>query len=198
MAQPQPDGASKPRSVEGIFSDFQQRRNGLLLALTTDSDRFFAACNPQARFWVPACAPLPRDLVLSAYKTQHIPCVSRQTTLPSTARLMAPGQWTCQLRRCPQSCLSHAWVRAGQEQSLQILNLQCSCLCGAQHVCSPHTDAAFASWSNRPDGSACAGINFARDGMQRRDWLALVAVHSDAWLIAVAFYFAAKLDAVQR
>ena len=51
-------------------------------------------------------------------------------------------------------------------------------------------------WSN--SSSAHAGINFARDGMQRRDWLALVAVHSDAWLIAVAFYFAAKLDAVQR
>ena len=32
------------------------------------------------------------------------------------------------------------------------------------------------------------GINFARDGMKRGDWLALVAVHSDAWLMAVAFY----------
>ena len=29
----------------------------------------------------------------------------------------------------------------------------------------------------------CLGINFARDGMPRRDWLALVAVHSDAWLL---------------
>ncbi|KAJ6791405.1 PHD finger protein ALFIN-LIKE 8-like isoform X2 [Iris pallida] len=36
------------------------------------------------------------------------------------------------------------------------------------------------------------GINFARDGMQEKDWLALVAVHSDAWLIAVAFYFGAR------
>ncbi|KAE8693605.1 PHD finger protein ALFIN-LIKE 4 [Hibiscus syriacus] len=33
------------------------------------------------------------------------------------------------------------------------------------------------------------GINFARDGMQEKDWLSLVAVHSDAWLLAVAFYF---------
>ena len=194
----QPDGPSnKPRSVDGIFGDFQNRRNGLLLALTTDSDRFFAACNPQARVWVPACAPLPRDLVLSALKTHHVPCVSRQTILPSTERLMAPGQWTCQLRRCPQSCLSHAWVRAGQEL-LQVLDLQRSCLYAAQRICSVHTDGASASLSNRPDRSAHAGINFARDGMQRRDWLALVAVHSDAWLIAVAFYFAAKLDAVQR
>ncbi|RWV94906.1 hypothetical protein BHE74_00028987, partial [Ensete ventricosum] len=36
------------------------------------------------------------------------------------------------------------------------------------------------------------GINFARDGMEEKDWLALVAVHSDAWLLAVAFYFGAR------
>ncbi|MQL76185.1 hypothetical protein Taro_008585 [Colocasia esculenta] len=36
------------------------------------------------------------------------------------------------------------------------------------------------------------GINFARDGMDDKDWLALVAVHSDAWLVAVAFYFGAR------
>ncbi|KAI3724796.1 hypothetical protein L1987_64563 [Smallanthus sonchifolius] len=36
------------------------------------------------------------------------------------------------------------------------------------------------------------GINFARDGMQEHDWLSLVAVHSDAWLLSVAFYFGAR------
>ncbi|KAL6226745.1 hypothetical protein ACLB2K_000706 [Fragaria x ananassa] len=36
------------------------------------------------------------------------------------------------------------------------------------------------------------GINFARDGMKEKDWLSLVAVHSDAWLLAVAFYFGAR------
>ncbi|KAL3152294.1 hypothetical protein ABBQ32_001365 [Trebouxia sp. C0010 RCD-2024] len=44
----------------------------------------------------------------------------------------------------------------------------------------------------------CLGINFARDGMVRKDWLALVAVHSDAWLISVAFYYGAKLDNASR
>lgn len=38
------------------------------------------------------------------------------------------------------------------------------------------------------------GINFARDGMQKRDWLALVAVHSDTWLLSVAFYHGARLN----
>ncbi|KAB1209388.1 PHD finger protein ALFIN-LIKE 4 [Morella rubra] len=36
------------------------------------------------------------------------------------------------------------------------------------------------------------GINFARDGMQEKDWLSLIAVHRDAWLLAVAFYFGAR------
>ncbi|XP_022889634.1 uncharacterized protein LOC111405124 isoform X2 [Olea europaea var. sylvestris] len=36
------------------------------------------------------------------------------------------------------------------------------------------------------------GINFARDSMQEKDWLSLVAVHSDAWLLAVAFYFGSR------
>jgi hypothetical protein len=44
----------------------------------------------------------------------------------------------------------------------------------------------------------CVGINFARDGMPRKDWLSLVAVHSDTWLLSVAFYYAVKLDAAGR
>ena len=30
--------------------------------------------------------------------------------------------------------------------------------------------------------------------MQRKDWLSLVAIHSDAWLMAVAFYNGARLN----
>ncbi|KAL2337413.1 hypothetical protein Fmac_011859 [Flemingia macrophylla] len=36
------------------------------------------------------------------------------------------------------------------------------------------------------------GINFARDGMQEKDWFSLVTVHNDSWLLAVAFYFGAR------
>ncbi|GKA34124.1 PHD finger protein ALFIN-LIKE 4-like protein [Tanacetum coccineum] len=36
------------------------------------------------------------------------------------------------------------------------------------------------------------GINNARDGMQEKDWLSFVAVHSDAWLLSVSFYFGAR------
>jgi hypothetical protein len=42
------------------------------------------------------------------------------------------------------------------------------------------------------------GINFARDGMDKKDWLKLVAVHSDAWLLSVAFFYGAKLNKLER
>jgi len=43
------------------------------------------------------------------------------------------------------------------------------------------------------------GINFARDGMKNKNvWLALVAVHTDSWLLAVAYFHAAKLSKAER
>ncbi|KAK4253271.1 hypothetical protein QN277_010595 [Acacia crassicarpa] len=42
------------------------------------------------------------------------------------------------------------------------------------------------------------GINFARQGMQPKDWLSLVAAHSDSWLHSVAFYFGALLNRDER
>ncbi|VFQ81152.1 unnamed protein product [Cuscuta campestris] len=42
------------------------------------------------------------------------------------------------------------------------------------------------------------GINFARDGMDKRDWLTLVAMHTDSWLLSVAFYFGARLNRYER
>lgn len=122
MAQPQPDGASKPRSVEGIYSDFQQRRNGLLLALTTDSDRFFAACNPQARIWVPACAPLPRDLVLSAWENPASSLCLQADNLALYGE--ADGTWTVDLPaeevppELPEPCLGESGTGAAPQNFL--------------------------------------------------------------------------------
>jgi Alfin len=42
--------------------------------------------------------------------------------------------------------------------------------------------------------SSCAPDKDAVIAAQRRDWLALVAVHSDCWLLAVAFYNGARLN----
>lgn len=35
-------------------------------------------------------------------------------------------------------------------------------------------------------------------GMERKDWLALCAVHSDAWLMSLAFFYSARFDADGR
>lgn len=42
------------------------------------------------------------------------------------------------------------------------------------------------------------GINFPRDGLERKDWLSLVAVHSDVWLLAVSSFYAARFDKNER
>ncbi|XP_031120362.1 PHD finger protein ALFIN-LIKE 4-like [Ipomoea triloba] len=36
------------------------------------------------------------------------------------------------------------------------------------------------------------GINFARDRMEKREWLAMLAHHSDLWLLSVAFNFSSR------
>nr|ABA18096.1 PHD finger/nucleic acid binding protein [Olimarabidopsis pumila] len=38
------------------------------------------------------------------------------------------------------------------------------------------------------------GINFARDGLSEKEWLSLVAIHSDAWLLSVSFYFGSRFS----
>ncbi|KAL6756904.1 T5E21.1 [Haematococcus lacustris] len=42
------------------------------------------------------------------------------------------------------------------------------------------------------------GINFAREGMDRGDWLSLCALHSDSWLLALAFYKGARFNREER
>ncbi|KAG5034726.1 hypothetical protein JHK87_009636 [Glycine soja] len=37
-------------------------------------------------------------------------------------------------------------------------------------------------------------INFARDDVSRKDWISLVAMHSDSWLLSLAFYFGFHLN----
>jgi len=42
------------------------------------------------------------------------------------------------------------------------------------------------------------GINFSRDGMNRRDWFSLLVVNSDSWFLSVAFYLGARLNRNER
>ncbi|KAH1253586.1 PHD finger protein ALFIN-LIKE 1 [Glycine max] len=41
-------------------------------------------------------------------------------------------------------------------------------------------------------------INFARDDVSRKDWISLVAMHSDSWLLSLAFYFGFHLNHNER
>lgn len=113
--------SSNPRSVEDIYKDYSGRRNGIVRALTTDVDEFYALCDPEKE-----------NLCLYGH-----PNNSWEVTLP--AEEVPP--------ELPEPAL---------------------------------------------------GINFARDGMRRHDWLSLVAVHSDSWLLSVAFYFGARLNRNER
>ena len=38
----------------------------------------------------------------------------------------------------------------------------------------------------------------ARDDVSRRDWISLVAVHSDSWLLSLAFYLGIRLNHNER
>ncbi|KAF0920748.1 hypothetical protein E2562_036832 [Oryza meyeriana var. granulata] len=42
------------------------------------------------------------------------------------------------------------------------------------------------------------GINIPRDTLYKRDWVSLLAVFSDSWLLAVAFYHGYRLDCGDR
>ena len=42
--------------------------------------------------------------------------------------------------------------------------------------------------------SLAVGAEMVRCASQRKDWLSLVSVHSDTWLLAVAFYNGARLN----
>ncbi|XP_074582164.1 PHD finger protein ALFIN-LIKE 8-like [Curcuma longa] len=105
------------RKPEQVFRDFRGRRSGIIKALTTDVEKFYAQCDPEKE-----------NLCLYGF-----PDETWEVNLP--AEEVPP--------ELPEPAL---------------------------------------------------GINFARDGMEENDWLALVAVHSDSWLLAVSFYFAARFE----
>lgn len=110
-----------PESVQQIFNNYEKRRSGILKALTTDVDDFYAQCDPDRE-----------NLCLFGQ--------SDGTWVVDTPADEVPPE-------LPEPCL---------------------------------------------------GINFARDGMRKSDWISLVAVHADAWLIGVAFYYGILLTKDER
>ena len=76
------EGAGPPRTVDSVFNDFMNRRDGLIKALTTDVDEFYANCDPEK-----ARHPPPRPLARPAEARAR-----RRRTCACTATRMAPGR----------------------------------------------------------------------------------------------------------
>ncbi|KAK4395083.1 Polyadenylate-binding protein-interacting protein 4 [Sesamum angolense] len=146
-----------PRTVEEVFRDFKGRRAGLIKALTTDVEEFFQQCDPGRVFFF---------------------------------RFRVGNSW---LFSCFLAFLSAGYVFAYQllwkiainfiDASILTLYAFISekdnlCLYGFP---SEQWEVNLPAEEVPPElPEPALGINFARDGMQEKDWLSLVAVHSDA------------------
>ncbi|PWZ32274.1 PHD finger protein ALFIN-LIKE 8 [Zea mays] len=172
------------RSPEDVFRDYRARQAGLIRALTTDVEKFYVMCdpgvgkrkgrrggNPYLLSW--STAPLASHLQKSCAAVDFLLCSRTTTSAPtptSLKQLQIPYSRYYFLLFCTEKenlCLY------GLPNETWEINLP------AEEVPPELPEPAL-------------GINFARDGMDEKDWLSLVAVHSDSWLMSVAFYFGAR------
>ncbi|MBA0868129.1 hypothetical protein Goshw_009255 [Gossypium schwendimanii] len=168
-------GASyNPRTVEEVFRDFKGRRAAMIKALTTDVEEFYKQCDPGTWFlflffkwriygWL-------HGFNLDKKTNSIIRCLSRFYS------------WYLCLVLDAQNATELIKTLITEKENL--------CLYGYP---SEQWEVNLPAEEVPPElPEPALGINFARDGMQEKDWLSLVAVHSDAWLLAVAFYFGAR------
>lgn len=75
--------------------------------------------------------------------------------------------------------------------SFALLSLRCCAATSAPAVCMVDRQRTFISahGPSRLPPFCCPALS----GMKRQDWLCLVAVHADCWLMAMTFYNAAKV-----
>ncbi|GIL45656.1 hypothetical protein Vafri_2862 [Volvox africanus] len=121
----------------------------------------------------------------------HLHKMSRNSGISATLRgrtcvcmdtTMGPGLWTFLQRKFHRRLLSLPWyVRPGAPTAFPMATGGSRCII----ILSDRVVAV-------------QGINFARDGMERSAWISLVAVHSDSWLLALAFYKGARLNREER
>ncbi|KAJ6389572.1 hypothetical protein OIU77_027817 [Salix suchowensis] len=159
-----------PRTVEEVFSDFKGRRSGLIKALTTDVEKFYQQCDPGGN--------------LKIRSAEHA------VTANFTAYVFRLGEDISNMnfkRRLEVNGFMGIIVCAPSPPMTYKENL---CLYGLPNETWEVNLPVEEVPPELPEPAL--GINFARDGMQEKDWLSLVAVHSDSWLLAVAFYFGAR------
>lgn len=88
---------------------------------------------------------------------------------------------------------------------VRVMPAQVTCLCAihiAQHSFILHVGRKLhASATTPPDPWAAPTLQPLTKPLripQRKDWISLVAVHSDAWLLSLSFYKGARLNREER
>ncbi|RWW35129.1 hypothetical protein GW17_00000099 [Ensete ventricosum] len=173
--------SSAPRTVEEIFKDYSSRRAGIVRALTHGSLPLFfplALSDDVANvgvviLWLTSLmAPCWPQMSTSSTPSAIPVGISR----PDPACFVFPGVFLI------------GFVGGAEKENL--------CLYGHPNDSWEVNLPAEEVPPELPEPAL--GINFARDGMNRRDWLSLIAVHSDSWLLSVAFYLGARLNRNER
>jgi hypothetical protein len=187
--------SSSPRTVGEIYKDYTARRAGLVRALTSGTPRRHAP---------PSSLPLlPFSRAASLFRISRLTppvrlpffCLSLLADVDDLYAFCDPGTAGSDLTMSAFLWVSMVgirgligWFGAADKENLCLYGLPN----GSWEVSLPAEEVP----PEMPEPAL--GINFARDGMKRRDWLSLVAVHSDAWLVSVAYFFAARLNGNDR
>ncbi|CAL5401583.1 unnamed protein product [Camellia sinensis] len=178
------DGGAQynPRTVEEVFRDFKGRRAGMIKALTTDVEEFYQQCDP---------AYLMKEMVKIVFGDAFLD-VAEWMIKEMEGKGVLRFFYGFLLGFFSMIRVSHSY------DSLLLPFLDIIAFAEKENLClygfpSEQWEVNLPAEEVPPElPEPALGINFARDGMQEKDWLALVAVHSDAWLLAVAFYFGAR------
>ncbi len=105
------------------------------------------------------------------------------------------GPWTCRPRRCRPKCPSRPWASTLRVRAVRASGAAAAAAARGEDALRRPAPILLA---RRARLSSCSSSPRTGDGMARKDWLCIVAVHSDAWLLATAFYKAARFDREQR
>ncbi|RZC68154.1 hypothetical protein C5167_031411 [Papaver somniferum] len=197
-------GQYNPRTVEEVFRDFKGRRTGMIKALTQDVKEFYRQCDPGS-----SNSQLVM-FVFSVFGYVYSFCYGKTNCGLEDLRdyrvLIHWPSFEDVVILCVEQADFVIVVSRGDYLFLRDVTQSVVEICyklfrffwEKENLClygfpSEQWEVNLPAEEVPPElPEPALGINFARDGMQEKDWLALVAVHSDAWLLAVAFYFGAR------
>ena len=103
--QSQGDRPAKMRTPDEVYHDYHARKNGILSALTTDVDAFFAACDPASENLCLYGNP-DESWVCNLQPCTCCCCWPQQQPEPRMIR----RRWRCQRRRCRRRPRSRPWA----------------------------------------------------------------------------------------